>query len=67
MIRVFAKALSEVMNWSSMALSKSQTFSWWSTKPRISTEILILRNIMRSRLGSPTAHIMQHQLNYFHQ
>ena len=50
MIRVLAKALSEVMNRSSMALSKSHTFSCWSTEPRIPTEILVLMNITLSRL-----------------
>jgi len=50
MIRVFAKVLSEVMNWSSMALSKSQTFSCWSTEPRIPAEILVLMNLTLSQL-----------------
>jgi len=50
MIRVLAKALFEVMNWSSMALRRSQTFSCWLTKPRILAEILVLMNITLSRL-----------------
>ena len=50
MIRVFAKALSEEMNWSSIALRKSRTFSCWSTELCILAKILVLMNITLSWL-----------------
>ena len=49
-MNVLAKALFEVMNWSSIALSKSQTFSCWSIEPCIIAKILVLMNITLSQL-----------------
>ena len=67
MIRVLAKVLFEVMNWSSMALSKSRTFSCWSKESRIMAKILVLMNIMLSRLDRSHRSYSATAADYFHQ